>query len=66
MVVTGKSDSLYELYDPTGKNKYEFTRIGRSIEILPGFYSIKVGSHWIRDIELSDDQQLELAEPTGE
>ncbi len=63
VVVTGSSDSLYELYDPTGKNKYEFTRIGQSIEILPGFYSIKVGSHWIRDIELSDGQQLELAEP---
>lgn len=63
VVVTGSSGSLYELYDPTGKNKYEFTRVGRPIEILPGFYSIKVGSHWIREIELLDGQQLELAEP---
>ncbi len=63
VVVKGSSDSLYELYDPTGENKYEFTRVGRSIEILPGFYSIKVGSHWIRDIDLTDGQQLALEEP---
>ncbi|MCD4750414.1 MAG: VWA domain-containing protein [Thermoanaerobaculales bacterium] len=62
VVVNGDSGALYGVYDPTGETKYQFTRVGRPIEVLPGFYSIKVGKRWIRDIELEDGEHLEFEE----
>jgi hypothetical protein len=62
LAVTGESGALYGIHDPTGETKYEFTRVGKAIEVLPGFYSVRVGDRWIRDIELVDGQRLEIPE----
>lgn len=63
LIVTASGNDAYTVFDPTNGERIESARTNTAIEILPGYYSIKIGSHWIRDIELSDGQQLELAEP---
>ncbi len=62
ILVTGDSGDLYALFDPTGTTKYEFTRVGLPIEVLPGFYSLKIGDRWVRDINLNDGEQMEITE----
>jgi len=60
--VVGTSESLYAVYDPTGQHKYQFTRVNKPIEVLPGFYSIQIGDRWIHDVELEEGEVLEIEE----
>jgi len=62
LLVKGDSKRLYAVYDPTGEIKYELKLVGRPIEVLPGFYSLKIGDQWIRDIELSGGESREFSE----
>ncbi len=62
LTVAGSSGSLYGVFDPTGTTKYAFTSVGRTVELLPGFYSVQVAERWFRNLELAAGQRLTLEE----
>lgn len=42
LIVTGRPDALYYVYDQTGNNQLQFTSIGKETELLPGTYWVRV------------------------
>jgi hypothetical protein len=60
LLVTGKSGTLYYVYDEAGIQRLNFTSVGRETELLPGTYQVQVGDRR-SEVEIKGGEITEIS-----
>ena len=60
ITVVSDGSALFAVYDAEGKHKLEFTRVNKTIEVLPGTYQVNIGDRWMRDVNVGPGEAVSL------